>query len=100
MHEAGVRLNVLFGGGVGFAASGIFGSIGAYLTELFPSDVRANGQGYNFGRGIGALFPSLAGYLGQTHGLAWAFGVFTTTAYGVVIIAALMRPETKGRIRE
>ncbi|SUV67332.1 transporter (partial) [Bordetella avium] len=40
-----MRLNVLFGGGVGFAASGIFGSIGAYLTELFPSDVRANGQG-------------------------------------------------------
>lgn len=100
MHEAGVRLNVLFGGGVGFAASGIFGSIGAYLTELFPSDVRANGQGLQLRPGHRRVVPSLAGYLGQTHGLAWAFGVFTTTAYGVVIIAALMLPETKGRIRE
>lgn len=93
---------LILGFPLGFAASGIFGGIGAYLTELFPSDVRANGQGfaYNFGRGIGALFPSLVGYLGQTHGLAWAIGVFATAAYGVVIIAALMLPETKGRVLE
>ena len=63
---------------LGFAASGIFSGIGAYLTELFPTDVRANGQGfaYNFGRGIGALFPSLVGVLSQTHGLGWAIGAF------------------------
>ena len=31
---------------LGFAASGIFSGIGAYLTELFPSSVRATGQGF------------------------------------------------------
>ncbi|CAB3811071.1 MFS transporter [Achromobacter denitrificans] len=85
---------------LGFAASGIFSGIGAYLTELFPTDVRANGQGfaYNFGRGIGALFPSLVGVLSQTHGLGWAIGAFATGAYAIVIVTALLLPETKGKV--
>ncbi len=85
---------------LGFAASGIFSGIGAYLTELFPSEVRATGQGfaYNFGRGIGALFPGLVGFLSETHGLAWAIGVFAGGAYTVVILTALLLPETKGRV--
>lgn len=85
---------------LGFAASGIFSGIGAYLTELFPTDVRANGQGfaYNFGRGIGALSPSLVGFLSQTHGLGWAIGAFATGAYAIVIVTALLLPETKGKV--
>ncbi|MVW78542.1 MFS transporter [Bordetella sp. 02P26C-1] len=85
---------------LGFAASGIFSSIGAYLTELFPSNVRASGQGfaYNFGRGIGALFPSLVGFLSQSHGLAWAIGAFATGAYAIVILTVFLLPETKGRV--
>ena len=61
--------------------------------------MRATGQGfaYNFGRGIGALFPSLVGFLSQTHGLAWAIGAFATGAYVMVILTALLLPETKGR---
>lgn len=84
---------------LGFAASGIFGGLGAYLTELFPSEIRANGQGfaYNFGRGVGALFPSLVGYLSQSMGLAMAIGVFAGGAYAVVLLAAILLPETKGR---
>lgn len=87
---------------LGFAASGIFGGMGAYLTELFPSELRANGQGfaYNFGRGIGALFPSLVGYLSQTMGLAAAIGIFAGGAYVVVLIATVLLPETKGRALE
>jgi MFS family permease len=84
---------------LGFAASGIFGVMGAYLTELYPSAVRANGQGftYNFGRGIGALFPSLVGYLSKSIGLAAAIGTFAAGAYALVVLAALLLPETKGR---
>jgi len=90
---------LLLGFPLGFAASGIFGGMGAYLTELFPSAVRATGQGftYNFGRGIGALFPSLVGYLSKTVGLAAAIGMFAAGAYALVVIAALLLPETKGR---
>ncbi|WP_454725568.1 MULTISPECIES: MFS transporter [Cupriavidus] len=91
---------LLLGFPLGFAASGIFSGIGAYLTELFPSEVRATGQGfaYNFGRGVGALFPSLVGFLSQSHGLGWAIGAFATGAYTAVILTALLLPETKGRV--
>jgi len=84
---------------LGFAASGIFSGMGAYLTELFPSAVRATGQGfaYNFGRGIGALFPSLVGYLANTKGLGIAIGMFAGGAYLIVLLAAVLLPETKGR---
>lgn len=85
---------------LGFAASGIFSGIGAYLTELFPARIRANGQGfaYNFGRGIGALFPSLVGYLSNSTGLAVAIGLFGGGAYVVVLLSTLFLPETKGKI--
>ena len=45
---------------LGFFASGIFSGMGAFFTELFPTRIRGSGQGfcYNFGRGIGALFPT------------------------------------------
>nr|WP_222938191.1 MFS transporter [Pseudomonas chlororaphis] len=84
---------------LGFAASGIFRGMGAFLTELYPSAVRATGQGftYNFGRGIGALFPGLVGYLSQTSSLASAIGMFAGGAYGVVLVVTLLLPETKGK---
>jgi len=90
---------LLVGFPLGFAASGIFGGLGAFLTELFPSNLRANGQGfsYNFGRGIGALFPTLVGYLSAKSSLAMAIGVFAGGAYLVVLTAALLLPETKGK---
>lgn len=85
---------------LGFAASGIFSGMGAYLTELFPSRIRANGQGfaYNFGRGIGAFFPVLVGYLSETRGLATAIGLFAGGAYLVVIVITLLLPETRGKV--
>ncbi|MDY7574426.1 MFS transporter [Actimicrobium sp. CCI2.3] len=84
---------------LGIAASGIFSGVGAYLTELFPTAIRATGQGfaYNFGRGVGALFPMLVGYISQSHNLAYAIGLFAGSAYLVVFFTALLLPETKGR---
>jgi MFS family permease len=84
---------------LGFSASGIFSGMGAFLTELYPSAVRATGQGfaYNFGRGIGALFPGLVGYLSQTSTLAAAIGMFAGGAYGVVLVVTMLLPETKGK---
>lgn len=84
---------------LGFSASGIFSGMGAFLTELYPSAVRATGQGftYNFGRGIGALFPGLVGYLSQTSSLAAAIGMFAGGAYFVVLVVTLLLPETKGK---
>jgi len=84
---------------LGFFASGIFSGMGPVLTELFPTTVRGAGQGfcYNFGRGIGAFFPTLVGMLSATVPLGTAIGIFAAVAYAIVVIAALMLPETRGR---
>ncbi|GAB3300920.1 MFS transporter [Epidermidibacterium keratini] len=84
---------------LGFAASGVFSSLGSFLTELFPTRIRGSAQGfcYNFGRGIGALFPAFVGFLGDRMGLATAIPIFAGGAYLVAVLAALALPETRGR---
>ena len=84
---------------LGFFASGVFSPIGAFFTELFPSRVRGSGQGfsYNAGRGIGALFPTLVGYLSVRMGLGHAISTFAVIAYLTMVVATLLLPETRGR---
>jgi MFS family permease len=83
---------------LGFFASGCFSGFGSYLAELFPTRARATGEGfcYNVGRGIGALFPGIIGFLATAIGLggAVAFGVF---GYVLALCALLALPETHGR---
>lgn len=84
---------------LGFFASGIFSGMGAFLTELFPTRVRGSGQGfcYNVGKIIAALFPLLIGLLGEKIPLGLGIGVFSAVSYGVVIVAALSLPESRGK---
>jgi MFS family permease len=90
----------LLGFPLGFFASGYFSGVGAFLTELYPTRLRGSGQGfcYNFGRGIGALFPFLVGALSTETSLGNAIAVFAVAAYGVFFVAAFALPETRGRI--
>jgi MFS family permease len=83
---------------LGFFASGCFSPIGAFFTELFPTSLRASGQGfsYNFGRAVGALFPTLVGYLSARISLGHAIAVFAISAYLVMVIGVLFLPETRG----
>jgi MFS family permease len=84
---------------LGICASAYFSGIGAFLTELFPTRLRGSGQGfaYNFGRGIGALFPALVGYLSSMMPLSKAIAIFAVLAYGLLLIGALLLPETRGK---
>jgi len=95
----GDRAMLLLGFPLGFFASGIFSGMGAFFTELFPTRIRGSGQGfaYNFGRGIGALFPSVIGFLSTSMPLGRAIGIFAASAYAVLFVAALLLPETRGR---
>lgn len=90
---------LLLGFPLGFFASGSFSPMGAFFTELFPNRLRGSGQGfsYNFGRGIGALFPTLVGYLSARMGLGHAISLFSVFAYLTMIFAVLLLPETRGR---
>lgn len=90
---------LLLGFPLGFFTAGVFSGMGAFLTELFPTRMRGSGQGfcYNMGRAIGALFPFLIGLASHTMELGYAIGIFSAVAYGVMILAALTLPETRGK---
>jgi hypothetical protein len=62
--------------------------------------VRGSGQGfaYNFGRGIAALNPLFVGMLSAKLPLGQSIGIFAIGAYGLLILAALLLPETRGRV--
>jgi MFS family permease len=83
---------------LGFFSSGCFSGFGSYLSELFPTRARGTGGGfcYNVGRGIGALFPGIIGFLAAAIGLggAVAFGVL---GYVIAISALAFLPETHGK---
>jgi MFS family permease len=84
---------------LGYFASGIYSPIGAMLNELYPTAIRGSGVGFcfNFGRGVGAFVPALVGALSASIPLGEAIGVFAVGAYGLIVIAALLLPETRGR---
>jgi MFS family permease len=87
------------GFGLGYVSLMMFSPMGPFMTELYPTAVRGVGQGfcYNAGRGIGALFPAAVGFLAGEFGLGLAIAVFSLGAYGVMIAALLLLPETRGR---
>jgi MFS family permease len=84
---------------LGFFPSGSYSGIGALLNELYPTRIRGSGVGFcfNFGRAIGALFPTLIGMLAATIPLGEAIGCFAAGAYGLLVMAALFLPETQGK---
>jgi hypothetical protein len=84
---------------LGFFASSVFSGIGPFFTELFPTRMRGSGQGfaYSFGRGVAALNPWLVGLVSTILPLGQSIGVFALIAYGLMILAVLLLPETRGR---
>lgn len=91
-------LLLILGLPLGFFAASNYSGMGSYLGELFPSRARGMGVGfsYNFGRAIAAFFPIAVGLLSTSFGLAGAIG-FGALTYGLVIVAVLILPETKGK---
>jgi MFS family permease len=89
----------LIGFPLGFFQSGYFSGMGAFLTELYPTRLRGSGQGfcYNFGRGIGATFPALVGYLGTYMSLGSAIAVCSISAYLLFFLMCFAFTETNGK---
>jgi MFS-type transporter involved in bile tolerance (Atg22 family) len=91
---------VLFAGLLGLVSAAFYGWLPLYLPELFPTAVRATGQGFgfNFGRIIAAVGQlQMANLLrafndDYSHACAVVAGVYVV---GLVLIA--IAPETKDR---
>ncbi|HEV8562784.1 MAG TPA: MFS transporter [Actinophytocola sp.] len=82
---------------LGFCASAIFSGFGSYLAELYPTTARGAGQSftYNFGRAVGAFFPTVIGYLAGHYGTGGAM-TFGALAYALAFVSVLGLPETRG----
>jgi MFS family permease len=82
----------------GFFAIGGFATFAAYLPELFPTRIRATGQGFcwNAGRALTALGPLTSGILVDLLGSVPMAALVLTASYAVGLIAIWFGPETRG----
>jgi MFS family permease len=84
---------------IGITVSGVFGSFPFYLTELFPTRLRATGAGfcYNIGRVVAAGGPFLVGALASIDSTAQAlFWIGFVPLVGVCFMPWVI--ETKGQV--
>ncbi len=83
---------------VGFTTSAVVAGLGAYLAELFPTDIRGIGQGttYSVGRALAAAPITVVGDLAAGVGIGRAIG-FSASLFVLCLIGLLLLPETKGK---
>jgi MFS family permease len=74
---------MLLGPILGFVGYGYFSMFGSFLAELFPTAVRATGQGltYNLGRGLGALAPYTIGFVATLPNVGIGSALALTSAF-------------------
>ena len=84
---------------LGMAATAFFGFFPLYLPELFPTRVRATGQGicYNTGRIVAIPFVLLSGELVKHLGGFQQAAAAITLVYGVGLLVAFLGKETSGQ---
>ena len=93
-------LFLLVSGVAGFLTAAFYGWLPLYLPELFPTRVRATGQGlsFNFGRilaAVGVLSTGhMMGFFGGSYPRACAM---ITLVYALGLVLIWLAPETKGR---
>jgi len=94
------RVLMLLGPVLGYFGHGYFSMFGSFVAELFPTAVRATGQGtsYNIGRMAGAIAPYTIGAIATLPGIGIGLAMGTTSAFfllGAVLIFTL--PDRSGQ---
>lgn len=85
---------------VSAATAAFYGWFPLYFPELFPTRIRATGQGlcYNFGRIFAALGALVQGRLVEAfHGSYAQAGAIVTLVYLIGMVLIWFAPETKGK---
>lgn len=84
----------------GFLALVVIPVMYAYVSELYPTELRASGFGWasSSSRAVTGFVPLVFGsVLWPVLGLPLTFGLMTVVVVGAVIFMALGAPETRGR---
>ena len=89
-----IVLSFFLGAFQGALASGMLPT----FAELFPTSIRASGQGFclSGGRGFGSVVPATVGIMAATLPLGTAMGSCALCSYAVAFLAAIALPETIG----
>jgi MFS family permease len=96
-YDAGLRASAIV---CGFVTAAFFGWLPLYLPELFPTRVRATGQGlaFNLGRVFAAIGAIQGGELVRSFGGDFArAGTTLAWIYAVGLVVIWFAPETRGR---
>ncbi|MET3109132.1 MFS family permease [Oxalobacteraceae bacterium GrIS 2.11] len=94
----GPSITLLLSFFLGAFQSGLASGMLPTFAELFPTNIRASGQGFCLGggRGFGSVVPATVGILVATMPLGTAMGTCALCAYSVAFCAAIIVPETSG----
>ena len=86
----------------GLFLGAIYGQNPSYLSERFPTEVRATAAGFCYHQGAiwgGLVAPVMAAFAaGQPSGFAVPMLVGTVGGAVIFILALLLGPETKGKV--
>jgi MFS transporter, SHS family, lactate transporter len=91
---------------VGFGLQGAFGGalysqLPSYLSERFPTEVRATASAFCYHQGaiLGGLVAPVLAYFATTYNIGYAIPMFVGTVVAAisVVIARSLSPETKGK---
>jgi SHS family lactate transporter-like MFS transporter len=86
----------------GLFGQAIYGQNPAYLSERFPTEVRATASAFCYRQGaiFGGFVPLVLTWFASHYGLGFAIPMLVGTCVGAAsfVIALLLGPETKGKI--
>ena len=91
---------------IGFSVQGLFGGAiygqnPSYLSERFPTEVRATAAGFCYHQGaiFGGLVAPVLTYIAVNYNVGFGVAMMVGTTVGLVsfIIALLLGPETRGK---
>jgi len=85
---------------IGFVGHGYWSALSPLLSELFPTAVRASGQGwgYNSGRLMGALAPYIIGALAALPGVGIVSALGVTSAFYIGAAAVMFAFPDRSRM--
>jgi MFS family permease len=94
---------LLLGPLIGYFGYGYFSMFGGFVAELYPSAVRATGQGtsYNIGRMAGAIAPYTIGVIATQPGIGIGLALSVTSAFFLLAAALIFTlPNRSGQALE
>jgi MFS family permease len=94
---------LLLGPVLGYFGHGYFSMFGSFIAELFPTAVRATGQGltYNLGRMAGAIAPYTIGAAATLPGIGIGLALGITSAFFLLAAALIFTlPDRSGQALE